>query len=161
EQFITLSCISNPVGGDLIGTARWTGVSVKRLLQDVNLSRGAKHLKISAADGFYETIALETIEADERIMMTYDWDGVPLLKEHGFPLRIYMPDRHGMKQAKWIVSIEAIDRAEDGYWVVRGWDREAHMKATSVIDTVAVDMMIVQATDVTRVPVGGIAHAGA
>jgi hypothetical protein len=84
-----------------------------------------------------------------------------LLTEHGFPLRIYIPDRYGMKQPKWIESIEAIDHAEDGYWVTRGWDREARMKATSVIDAVAVDMMIGQATPDTRIPVGGIAHAGA
>jgi DMSO/TMAO reductase YedYZ molybdopterin-dependent catalytic subunit len=161
EQFVTLSCISNPVAGDLIGTARWTGVSLKRLLPDLKLKDNATHLKITCADGFFETIALETIDSDERIMLAYAWDGVPLLTEHGFPLRIYIPDRHGMKQPKWIVSIEATDRWEDGYWVARGWDREAHMKATSVIDTVAVDMMIGQATGDTLVPVGGIAHAGA
>jgi DMSO/TMAO reductase YedYZ molybdopterin-dependent catalytic subunit len=161
EQFVTLSCISNPVAGDLIGTAQWTGVSLKRLLPDLKLKDNATHLKITAADGFYETIALESIDSDERIMLAYAWDGVPLLTEHGFPLRIYIPDRHGMKQPKWIVSIEATDRWEDGYWVARGWDREAHMKATSVIDTVAVDMMIGQATGDTLVPVGGIAHAGA
>ena len=161
EQFVTLSCISNPVAGDLIGTARWTGVSLKRLLPDLKLKDNATHLKITAADGFYETIALETIDSDERVMLAYAWDGVPLLTGHGFPLRIYIPDRHGMKQPKWIVSIEATDRWEDGYWVARGWDREAHMKATSVIDTVAVDMMIGQATGDTLVPVGGIAHAGA
>jgi DMSO/TMAO reductase YedYZ molybdopterin-dependent catalytic subunit len=161
EQFVTLSCISNPVAGDLIGTARWTGVSLKRLLPDLKLKENATHLKIIAADGFYETIALETIDSDERVMLAYAWDGVPLLTGHGFPLRLYIPDRHGMKQPKWIVSIEATDRWEDGYWVARGWDREAHMKATSVIDTVAVDMMIGQATGDTLVPVGGIAHAGA
>ena len=161
EQFVTLSCISNPVGGDLIGTARWTGVGLQRLLPNLKLKDNATHLKITAADGFYETIALETIRSDERVMLSYGWDGVPLLTEHGFPLRIYIPDRHGMKQPKWIVSIEATDRLEDGYWVARGWDREAHMKATSVIDTVAVDMMIGQASGDTRIPVGGIAHAGA
>ena len=103
EQFVTLSCISNPVAGDLIGTARWTGVSLKRLLPDLKLKDNATHLKITAADGFYETIALETIDSDERIMLAYAWDGVPLLTGHGFPLRIYIPDRHGMKQPKWIV----------------------------------------------------------
>jgi DMSO/TMAO reductase YedYZ molybdopterin-dependent catalytic subunit len=161
EQFVTLSCISNPVGGDLIGTARWTGVSLKRLLPDLKLKSNATHLKIVAADGFFETVALETTNSDDRVMLAYAWDGVPLLTEHGFPLRIYIPDRHGMKQPKWIVSIEATARDEDGYWVERGWDREARMKATSVIDTVAVDMMIGQATGGTLVPVGGIAHAGA
>src|SRR5262249_16291831 len=100
------------------------------------------------------------IDSDERVMLAYAWDGVPLLSEHGFPLRIYIPDRHGMKQPKWIVSIEATGAWEEGYWVARGWDKDAHMKATSVIDAVAVDMMIGEATSNTLVPVGGIAHAG-
>ncbi|HYY98220.1 MAG TPA: molybdopterin-dependent oxidoreductase, partial [Pyrinomonadaceae bacterium] len=161
EQFITLSCISNPVGGDLIGSALWTGVSLKRLLPDLKLKDTATHLKISSADGFYEIVALDTIKSDERVMLCYAWDGVPLLAEHGFPLRIYIPDHYGMKQPKWIEAIEAIDHAEDGYWVARGWDREARMKATSVIDTIAVDMMVGQANQNTLVPVGGISHAGA
>jgi DMSO/TMAO reductase YedYZ molybdopterin-dependent catalytic subunit len=156
EQFVTLSCISNPVAGDLIGTARWTGVSLKRLLPDLKLKGSATHLKISSADGFYEIVALDTINSDERVMLAYAWDGVPLPAEHGFPLRIYIPDRYGMKQPKWIESIEAVDHAEDGYWVARGWDREARMKATSVVDAVAVDMMIGQADQNTLVPVGGI-----
>ena len=161
HQFITLSCISNPVGGDLIGTTRWTGVSLQRLLPSLGLQTGATHLKIRAADGFYEIVSLETIRSDERVMLTYAWDGVPLLPEHGFPLRIYIPDVYGMKQPKWIESIEVTDHWEPGFWVIRGWDRVARMKATSVIDTVAVDMTIINADHRRLVPIGGIAHAGA
>ncbi len=161
HQFITLSCISNPVGGDLIGTTRWTGISLKRLLPDLGLKPEATHLKISSADGFWETLPLETVLTDERVMLAYAWDGVPLLEEHGFPLRIYIPDLHGMKQPKWIETIEAMDHWEPGYWVVRGWDKVARMKATSVIDTIAVDMTIISADQRKLVPIGGIAHAGA
>ena len=161
HQFVTLSCISNPVGGDLIGTTRWTGVSLKSLLLDLGLKSSATHLKISSADGFWETLALETIMADERVMLAYAWDGLPLLEDHGFPLRVYIPDVHGMKQPKWIESIEAMDHWEPGYWVVRGWDKVAKMKATSVIDTIAVDMTIISADQRKLVPIGGIAHAGA
>jgi DMSO/TMAO reductase YedYZ molybdopterin-dependent catalytic subunit len=161
HQFITLACISNPVGGDLIGTTRWTGVSLQRLLSDWRLKPEATHLKIRSADGFFEVVPLETIKADERVMLTYAWDGVPLLAKHGFPLRIYIPNLYGMKQPKWIESIEATDRWEPGYWVERGWDAQARMKATSVIDTIAVDMMIAQADASTLVPIGGISHAGA
>src|SRR5215831_17069163 len=161
HQFITLACISNPIAGDLIGTTQWTGVSLQRLLPDWKLRPEATHLKIRSADGFFEVVPLETVKADERVMLTYAWDGDPLLAKHGFPLRIYIPDVYGMKQPKWIVSIEATDRWEPGYWVERGWDAQARMKATSVIDTVAVDMMIVQADESTLVPIGGIAHAGA
>jgi DMSO/TMAO reductase YedYZ molybdopterin-dependent catalytic subunit len=161
QQFITLSCISNPVGGDLIGTTRWSGVSLQRLLPSILLKADATHLKIRAVDGFYEIVSLETIRSDERVMLTYAWDGVPLLPEHGFPLRIYIPDLYGMKQPKWIESIEVTDHWEPGFWVDRGWDKDAQMKATSVIDTVAVDMTIINADHRRLVPIGGIAHAGA
>jgi DMSO/TMAO reductase YedYZ molybdopterin-dependent catalytic subunit len=161
HQFITLSCISNPVGGDLIGTTRWTGVSLQRLLPSLHLQPSATHLEIRAADGFYEVVSLETIRSDERVMLTYAWDGVPLLTEHGYPLRIYIPDLYGMKQPKWIESIEATNHARPGFWVIRGWDSVARMKATSVIDTVAVDMTIINADQQRLVPIGGIAHAGA
>lgn len=161
HQFVTLSCISNPVGGDLIGTTRWTGVSLRRLLADLPLKPNASHLKIRSADGFFETVALQTINADERVMLAYAWDGLPLTAEHGFPLRIYIPDLHGMKQPKWIESIEAIDHDEPGYWVVRGWDKTARMKATAVIDTVSINMTIIDADQRTLIPIGGIAHAGA
>jgi DMSO/TMAO reductase YedYZ molybdopterin-dependent catalytic subunit len=160
HQFITLSCISNTVGGDLIGTTRWSGVSLEQLLPELGLQPNATHLKIHSADGFFEFVALNTIREDGRVMLTYAWDGLPLSKQHGFPLRIYIPDRYGMKQPKWIESIEAINHWEPGYWVVRGWDREARMKATSAIDTIATNMMIAQPTREMRVPIGGIAQAG-
>lgn len=160
DQFVTLSCISNPIGGDLIGTTRWTGVPLVRLLDDWNLDPRASHLRITAADGFFEIIPVADIRRDERIMLCYAWDGVPLRFRHGFPLRIYIPDRYGMKQPKWIERIEAVDAWEPGYWVVRGWDREARMKATAVIDTVAQEA-IVDEGGRALVPVGGIAHAGA
>ena len=125
HQFITLSCISNQVGGDLIGTQRWTGVSLKRLLPDLRLKPDATHLKMRSADQFFEVVSVEAINSDPRIMLTYAWDGLPLPREHGFPLRIYIPDIHGMKQPKWIESIEAIDHWEPGYWVERGWNKVA------------------------------------
>ncbi len=159
HQFVTLSCISNPVGGDLVGTTRWTGASMQRVLPDLGLRRSATHLKMSSADGFYEVLPLATIMADPRVMLTYDWDGVPLLPEHGFPLRIYIPNLYGMKQPKWIASIEGIDHEEPGYWVVRGWDAQARMKATSVIDVIASNH--IETRGARRVvPVGGIARAG-
>ena len=160
HQFVTLSCISNPVGGDLIGTTRWTGVSLRRLLPDLRLKPNATHLRIRSADDFYEIVSLDAIKADPRIMLTYSWDGVPLTREHGYPLRIYIPDVHGMKQPKWIESMEATDHWEPGFWVQRGWDRVAQIHATSVIDTVAVDMTIIRPDRSKLVPIGGIAHAG-
>lgn len=160
HQFVTLSCISNPVGGDLISTQRWTGVSLQQILRQVGPMEGANYLYITSEDGFYETVPRTMIVADERIMLTYAWDGLPLLVEHGFPLRLYIPDLYGMKQPKWIIHIELTDTFEEGYWVRRGWDEVARVRTTSVIDTVAVDSLT-QDGDRLLVPIGGMAYAGA
>ncbi len=159
DQFVTLACISNRVAGDLISTQRWTGVSLQDLLPAWGLAPQASHLLLRAADGFFETVALDEVRRDARVMLAYAWDGLPLRREHGFPLRIYIPDRYGMKQPKWIESIEVLDHWVPGYWVERGWSREAIMNATSVIDTVATENLV-ERDGQTLVPIGGIAHAG-
>lgn len=160
SDFITMSCISNRIGGDLISTTYWTGVSLQRLLQDVPLPEGATHLKISSADGFDETVALNLVNNDARVMLAYYWAGRPLETKHGFPLRIHVPDLYGMKQPKWITRIDVLDADQEGYWVRRGWDEVARVRTTSVIDTVAVDMMIIE-DDQQLIPIGGIAWSGA
>jgi DMSO/TMAO reductase YedYZ molybdopterin-dependent catalytic subunit len=160
NQVVTLACISNRVGGDLTSTTLWTGARLRDVLAGAGVQDGATHLKITAADGFYETVNLNELD-DDRVMLCYSWDGRPnLLHKHGFPLRIYLPNRYGMKQPKWITDIEVMDHDEDGYWVVRGWDKVAEMRATSVIDTVAEDSPYERSNQV-YVPIGGIAHAGA
>ncbi|MFQ3566045.1 MAG: molybdopterin-dependent oxidoreductase [Aggregatilineales bacterium] len=158
---ITMACISNRIAGPLIGTTLWTGVRLQTLLEDVGIPDGATHLKITSADGFDETVALDLIAADDRIMLAYAWDGQPLTADHGFPLRIHIPDRYGMKQPKWITSIEFISGDQDGYWVRRGWDKEAFVRATSVIDTVATSAMTTDEAGQQLIPIGGIAWAGA
>ena len=160
NEFVTLSCISNRVGGPLIGTTYWTGVSLQDILADVRPRTDARYLLISCGDGFYETVDLDLIDSDERIMLAYNWDGRPIPFDHGFPLRIWLPDRFGMKQPKWITGIEVIGNYEAGYWVGRGWSKEALVKATSVVDTVAVDSVI-EDGDRKLIPIGGIAYAGA
>ena len=75
--------------GSVIGTTRWTGVSPRRVLDDVGLQPGATHLRIHSVDGFFEVVPLEVVRTDERVMLTYAWDGLPLARPHGFPLRIY------------------------------------------------------------------------
>lgn len=159
HQYITLSCISNRIGGSLTSTTGWTGISLQTILEEVEPLEEATHLKITSADGFYEIVSLDVINEDKRVMLCYGWDEKQLLVKHGYPLRIYIPDRYGMKQPKWITDIEAIAEWEPGYWVRRGWDEEAIMRATSVIDTVAVND-IIENGDQRLVPIGGIAHAG-
>jgi len=159
DQFVTLSCISGRVGTTLISTTKWTGVSAQELLRDAQIQEGARYLIITSDDGFYETVDLELIANDERIMFCYGWDDQPLPKDHGFPLRIWIPDRFGMKQPKWITHIEVSDTYVPGYWVERNWDEVAQVRTTSVIDTVAVDDAY-EADGQTLVPVGGIAFSG-
>ena len=159
SEFITLTCISNRIGGDLISTTYWTGASLQEILADVEPTSEARYLFISSGDGFYETVDLNFVAEDERIMLAYAWDGRPIPFDHGFPLRIWLPDRYGMKQPKWITSIEVIGEYKPGYWVERNWDEVARIRTTSVIDTIAVDASITDGDD-KLVPIGGIAFAG-
>jgi len=160
DQFVTLSCISGRIGTTLISTTMWTGVSLQELLAEAQVREGARYLFITSGDGFYETVDLDLIDSDERIMLCYGWDGNQLPFDHGFPLRIWIPDRYGMKQPKWITGIEVIDEYREGYWVERNWDEIAQVKTTSVIDTVAIDA-IIESDGQSLVPVGGIAFSGA
>jgi DMSO/TMAO reductase YedYZ molybdopterin-dependent catalytic subunit len=160
DQFVTLTCISGRVGTGLISTTKWTGVSAQDVLEAIGVQPEANYLFITSGDGFYESVDLELIRSDRRIMFCYAWDDKLLPKDHGFPLRIWIPDRYGMKQPKWITGIEVTDEYQPGYWVERNWDEVARVKATSVIDTVAVDNVgAVGGQQV--IPVGGIAYAGA
>jgi DMSO/TMAO reductase YedYZ molybdopterin-dependent catalytic subunit len=154
SQYITLSCISNRIGGDLISTALWTGIRLKDLLQEVGLQPEARALRIEARDGFYETVIMGDM-MDERTLLVYQMDGQPLQNKHGFPLRIYIPNRYGMKQPKWIVRMEAVADEPPGYWVERGWSETAIMRTTSVIDVVTVEP-----TGDGQSLMGGIADAG-
>ncbi len=155
QQDATLECISNPVGGDLISSTRWTGVKLRDVLTQAGLKDGVVEIKFTCADGYTESLPLDSA-MNERTLLTYAMNGEALANIHGFPLRLYTPNRYGMKNPKWITQIEAIDQPHDGYWEVRGWDKQAIVKATSVIDTIAVDK-----AENGIVPVGGIAFAGA
>ncbi len=160
DRFITLSCISNRIGGTLISTTKWSGFRMSDFLELVKPQTDAVALKITGADNFDEYVMLDVINADDRIMFAYEWDDQPLKQKHGFPLRIYIPDRYGMKQPKWIESIEFVDSWQEGYWVRRGWSVEAMVNPTSVVDTVATSA-ILKDDEGYVVPIGGIAYAGA
>lgn len=153
-QPVTMACISNRIGGDLIGTSNWTGVRLRDVLDDLGLKPEAQELYIEGADGFFESVIMEDM-MDPRTLLVYGMNGETLPVEHGFPLRIYIPNRYGMKQPKWIKRIEAIDHEGPGYWVERGWSEEARPRIVSIIDTVATDQVVDG-----KVPVGGIAWAG-
>jgi DMSO/TMAO reductase YedYZ molybdopterin-dependent catalytic subunit len=156
DLIVTMSCISNPLGGDLISTTRWTGVPFQQILDQVKPT--GRWMRITAADGFDEVVDLEMVKSDPTIIIAYHWDGVPLKEKHGFPIRIHIPERFGMKQPKWITGMEVIENWEEGYWVRRGWSKDAIARTTSVIDTVAADSTY-EADGVQYVPIGGIAWA--
>ncbi|XWX03757.1 molybdopterin-dependent oxidoreductase [Aggregatilineales bacterium SYSU G02658] len=161
SDFITMACISNPIAGSLIGTTKWTGVPMQYIMAQVQPLAGATGLRIVGADGFDEYLSLRMIEQDERIMLTYAWDDAPLPIANGFPLRIHIPDLYGMKQPKWITAIEVVEEMGEGYWVRRGWSPTAIVNATSVIDTIAAEAAYQDEEGQLRVPIGGMAWAGA
>ncbi|UYN90604.1 MAG: molybdopterin-dependent oxidoreductase [Anaerolineales bacterium] len=155
-QILTMQCISNTVGGDLTSASRWTGVRFKDVLALAGVQAQAAGAYITSADGFYEFVTMHDIE-DERTLLVYAMNDEPLPYEHGFPLRVYIPNRYGMKQPKWIEWIELVPERVDGYWVDRGWDREAFAHTVSVIDTVVADPDVGETGQATC---GGIAWAG-
>lgn len=160
HHYVTLSCISGRVGTGLISTTLWTGARMQDILATVRPRPEARFLHIKSADGFFETVDMSLIAAEPRIMLCYAWDGNTLPVDHGFPLRLWIPDRFGMKQPKWITEMMITDTYIEGYWVARGWSELAQMQTTSVIDTVAVNAAY-ESGGQMLIPVGGIAFAGA
>jgi DMSO/TMAO reductase YedYZ molybdopterin-dependent catalytic subunit len=160
EQYVTLRCISGRIRTSLISTTLWSGASLKEVLEDAGLQPEARFLHITSGDGFYETVDLDLVMSDERIMLAYDWDGNPLPVDHGFPLRIWIPDLYGMKQPKWITGMEVTGEYQEGYWVERGWDEVARVRTVSAIDSVAAEAVYEQDGQ-QMVPIGGMAYAGA
>jgi DMSO/TMAO reductase YedYZ molybdopterin-dependent catalytic subunit len=157
SQAVTLECISNGIGGDLISSSVWSGMRLKDILKEAGLQADAREVYIESADGFYESVGQADFQ-DERTLLVYAMDGQPLTAAHGFPLRIYIPNRYGMKQPKWINHLKAIADEQPGYWVERGWNAQAIVQTTSVIDTVDVKN---PDPNNGRIPLGGIAYAGA
>lgn len=133
EQFATLACISNQVGGDLIGNAMWRGVRLKELLERAGLREGVVDIVLRASDDYRDSIPLERALADETILV-YEMNQAPLTTAHGFPLRLIVPGIYGMKNVKWITRIEAVNYDLKGYWQRRGWDDRAEYKTMSRID---------------------------
>lgn len=157
SQVITMECISNQVGGDLISTTLYTGVPLKALLDEAKMKPNAQALSIRSVDGYYETVSMQDM-MDERTLLVYEMNREPLPVEHGYPLRFYIPNRFGMKQPKWITHLQVIDHASSGYWEDRGWSEQAIPETTSVIDTIDTSQASSNSSDV---PIGGIAYAGA
>ena len=156
QQFITLECISNPVGGPLIGTTLWTGPSFRDVLAGARPLPGA--LGAPAGSGrLRRGRGPGHIETDPRILLLR-LERPAAAAAHGYPLRVYVPDVYGMKQPKWIVQIVLVPDFIPGYWVTRGWDARA--APHHVGDRHRGDQRPHPPRGQTYVPVGGIADAG-
>jgi DMSO/TMAO reductase YedYZ molybdopterin-dependent catalytic subunit len=157
ERDITLTCVSNPVGGPYAGNARWIGARLKDLLDEAGVRPGANQIVSRSTDGF--TVGTPTAVAlDGRdSMLAVAMNGQPLPLEHGFPVRMIVPGLYGYVSAtKWIVDIELTTFAAfSAYWVRRGWSQQAPIKTESRIDTPA-SLATVPAGEV---PVAGVAWA--
>jgi len=149
----TLICISNEVGGHLVGNSTWTGVKVADLLDMVGVKPGATHLLLRAADNYLESLPLAWGRKDGT-MVAYLQDGDPLTTAHGFPARLLVPGKYGMKSVKWLVEVELVDHEVTGYWERRGWSQEATVQTMSRIDTKEATQLDGAAA------IGGIAFAG-
>jgi DMSO/TMAO reductase YedYZ molybdopterin-dependent catalytic subunit len=137
ERDITLTCVSNEVGGTLAGTARWIGVPLAAVLRENGIRSGSDQLLCRSEDGM--TIGAPTRNAleVEDAMLAFGMNGEPLPVEHGFPVRMLIPGLYGYVSAcKWLVRIEATTfDAVDAYWVERDWAAEGPIKIASRIDT--------------------------
>lgn len=157
----TLLCISNPVleFGRYAGTQLWTGTAVAAVLDAAGGPLpDARHVAWASADGYTESIPLD-VALDPRSMLAWGMgaDGAPLPVEHGFPLRVLLPGRYGMKQPKWLTRITLVAEDVGGFWEQRGWDREAVVRTWSRIDD-PLDGDQVPAG--VPLPVFGVAFAG-
>jgi DMSO/TMAO reductase YedYZ molybdopterin-dependent catalytic subunit len=156
----TLQCISNEVihYGSLIGNQWWAGCRMRDVLDAVGPTEAARFVLWRAADGFTESLPID-VARDERTWLVWEMGspGTPLPIEHGFPLRVFVAGRYGMKQPKYLTGIELADHDEDGYWVVRGWDRTAAVRTYSRIDVPARNDQVAAGS---QLRVYGIASAG-
>lgn len=154
ERVVTLSCISNPVGGPLVGNARWTGVSTSSLLELARPAPAATWVLVEAADGYHESFPIDTLRG-EGPMIAFGMNGLTLPRRHGFPARLLVPGHYGMKNVKWLTRLTLTEAPEKGYWVQRGWDSEAIVHTESRIDTPKD-----HATVTSPVAIAGLAWAG-
>ena len=136
EKLVTLTCVSNPVGGDLISNAAWTGYRVRDLLADAGIHRDADMVLSTSIDGFTVGTPVEALTDERDALLAIGMNGEPLPTEHGYPARLVVPGLYGYVSAtKWVVDLELtrFDRAQ-AYWTRLGWSARGPIKTQSRID---------------------------
>ena len=136
EHWTTLCCVSNEVGGQLIGNALWSGVSLRKLLSAAGVQLSATQVVGRSVDGWTAGFPTEAALDGRAAMVAVAMNGEPLPTEHGFPARLVVPGLYGYVSAtKWLEEIELTTwEGFDGYWVPRGWSKRGPVKTQSRID---------------------------
>jgi DMSO/TMAO reductase YedYZ molybdopterin-dependent catalytic subunit len=136
QRMITLTCVSNEVGGDLAGNAIWQGVRIADVLKLAGAQAGADCVLSTSTDGFTVTTPLEALTDDRDAILAFAMNGEPLPIEHGFPVRMVVPGLYGYVSAtKWVVDLKVTNFADEtAYWSSRGWSPQAPIKTASRID---------------------------
>ncbi|MGC4190210.1 MAG: molybdopterin-dependent oxidoreductase [Thermomicrobiales bacterium] len=151
----TLTCISNPIAGPLIGTAEWTGVPLATVLSLAGVMNGAVKVVGEGEDGYTDAIPIErAMSAEPHIV--WKMNGEPLPPKHGTPVRLIVPGLYGIKNVKWLTSLTVTADDYQGYWQQRGWTDTAIIKTSSRID-VPGDRAVISSRPTE---IGGIAFAG-
>lgn len=132
EQYSTLQCVSNQVGGDLISTALWRGIPLKNILDKAKVKPNVKYIVFRCYDGYDVGIPLNR-GLMEGTILAYEMNRLPLTNSHGFPVRAIVPGLYGMMNPKWIKEIELVDEVYVGYWQRNGWSNIAEIKTMSTI----------------------------
>jgi DMSO/TMAO reductase YedYZ molybdopterin-dependent catalytic subunit len=153
EQIVTLCCVSNPVGGPYISNARFIGVYMKDLLNEVGVHPDADQLLSTSTDNYTAGTPIDALMDGRGAMLAIGMNGQPLPVEHGFPARMVVPGLYGYVSAtKWVVDMELTTfSAQQGYWIPRGYSQQAPVKTESRIDKPA---------SFARVPAGNVVVAG-
>jgi DMSO/TMAO reductase YedYZ molybdopterin-dependent catalytic subunit len=145
EYAVTLTCVSNEVGGNLIGNARWLGVPVRDVLALARPRSGADMVLSRSVDGFTASTPLDALTDRHRdAILAVGMNGEPLPLEHGFPVRMVVPGLYGYVSAtKWLTELKVTTFAKDqAYWTPRGYSAKAPIKLSSRIDTPRIDKAI-------------------
>ena len=157
ERYITLSCVSNKVGGSLVGTAKWQGILLSDVLERAGIQSGATQIVGRSVDDFTVGFPTEAAFDGRDALIAVGMNGEPLPFDHGFPARLVVAGLYGYVSAtKWLSEIELTTwEGFDAYWVPRGWSKEAPIKTQSRIDVPAANATLMAGP----VNVAGVAWA--
>jgi len=157
DRYVTLCCVSNEVGGDLVGNALWTGWPVRELLARAGPRAGADMVLSRSADGWTAGTPLPALTDGRDALLAVAMNGEPLPREHGFPVRLVVPGLYGYVSAtKWVTELKVTRFAVDmGYWTPRGWSALGPVKTAARIDVPRSGARVTAG----RVAVAGVAWA--